>query len=192
MGAECNQTSARFVFRATELAMDAIKSISTSRLTIRPFTLDDAAFIVELVNDPEWLRFIGDKAVASEEDARCYLTNGPLAMYQVHGFGLCAVERTIDGSTIGMCGLVRRAGLQDVDIGYAFLPRGRGQGFAIEAAQAVLDHGFATIGIRRIVAITDPDNVASTRVLEAIGMRFERHVRLSEGAKQVALYAIDR
>ena len=172
--------------------MDAMRPIATSRLTIRPFTLDDAAFIVELVNDPDWLRFIGDKAVASEEDARCYLTNGPLAMYQRHGFGLCAVERTNDRSTIGMCGLVRRAGLEDVDIGYAFLPRGRGQGFAIEAAEAMLDHGLATIGLRRIVAITNPDNAASTRVLEAIGLRFERHWCLSEGAKQVALYAVDR
>ena len=172
--------------------MDAIRPIATSRLTIRPFTLDDAAFIVALVNDPDWLRFIGDKAVASEEDARCYLTNGPLAMYQMHGFGLYAVELTNDRSTIGMCGLIRRAGLDDVDIGYAFLPRGRGQGYAIEAAQAMLDHGLLTIGIRRIVAITDPDNTASTRVLEAIGMRCERHLRLSEGAKQVALYAIER
>ena len=172
--------------------MNATRPITTSRLTIRPFTLDDAAFIVELVNDPDWLRFIGDKGVASEEDARRYLTNGPLAMYQRHGFGLCAVERTNDRSTIGMCGLVRRAGLDDVDIGYAFLPRGRGQGFALEAARAMLDHGLATIGLRRIVAITDPDNAASTRVLEAIGLRVERHLRLSEGAKQVALYAIER
>ena len=172
--------------------MNVITTIVTDRLTIRPFTLDDAGFIVDLVNDPDWLRFIGDKAVASKEDARRYLTKGPLAMYQVHGFGLCAVERTNDRSMIGMCGLVRRAGLEEVDIGYAFLPQGRGQGFAIEAAQAILDHALTTIGIKRIVAISDPDNVASTRVLEAIGMRFERHMQLTDGAKQVALYAIDR
>jgi [ribosomal protein S5]-alanine N-acetyltransferase len=172
--------------------MNVIAPIVTNRLTIRPFTLDDAGFIMDLVNDPDWLRFIGDKAVASKEDARRYLTEGPLTMYEMHGFGLCAVERTNDGSMIGMCGLVRRAGLEDVDVGYAFLPHGRGQGFAIEAAHAIVDHALTIIGIGRIVAITDPANVASTRVLEAIGMRFERYLQLTEGAKQVALYAIDR
>lgn len=166
--------------------------ISTERLTIRPLTLEDAAFIVTLVNDPDWLRFIGDKAVHSEDDARRYLAAGPLAMYGLHGFGLCAVERNSDRSTIGMCGLIRRDGLQDVDIGYAFLPDARGQGFALEAAQAVLEHGLSTIGIGRIVAITDPDNAASTRVLERIGMRFERHMHLKDNAKRVALYAIER
>lgn len=166
--------------------------IVTGRLTIRRFTLDDAPFIVALVNDADWLRFIGDKAVHSEEDARRYLVAGPLAMYESHGFGLCAVERTKDRVTIGMCGLIRRAGLKDVDIGYAFLPEARGQGYALEAAQAVLEHGLATIGIARIVAITDPDNAASTRVLEGIGMRFERHMHLTEGAKRVSLYAVER
>lgn len=173
-------------------AAGSMNPISTERLTIRPFTLDDAAFIVTLVNDPDWLRFIGDKAVHSEDDARRYLTAGPLAMYELHGFGLCAVERNIDGSTIGMCGLIRRDGLEDVDIGYALLPEARGQGFAREAAQAVLDHGLSTIGIRRIVAITDPDNASSSLVLERIGMRFERHLHLADNAKRVALYAIGR
>ena len=169
-----------------------IKPIVTERLTIRAFTLDDAAFIVTLVNDTDWLRFIGDKAVKTEEDARRYLTAGPMAMYALHGFGLCAIDRTKDRSTIGMCGLIRREGLEDVDIGYALVPAARGQGFAREAARSVLEYGLATLGIDRIVAITDPDNVASTRVLEAIGMRFERHIQLGEGAKRVALYAVAR
>ncbi len=169
-----------------------MKAIVTERLTIRPFTLDDAAFIVALLNDSDWLRFIGDKAVKTEEDARRYLAAGPMAMYALHGFGLCAIERTKDRSTIGMCGLIRREGLTDVDIGYALVPEARGQGFALEAAQAVLEHGLTTLGIDRIVAITDPDNVASTRVLEGIGMRFERHMHMGEGAKRVALYAVGR
>ena len=164
----------------------------TERLTIRPFTLDDAAFIVTLVNDPDWLRFIGDKAVKTAEDARRYLTAGPIAMYELHGFGLCAIERTKDRSTIGMCGLIRREGLEDVDIGYALVPEARGQGFALEAALAVLEYGLTTLGISRIVAITNPDNVASTRVLEGLGMRFERHLQMGEGAKRVALYAVGR
>lgn len=169
-----------------------MRPIATARLTIRPLTLADAAFIVTLLNDPDWLRFIGDKAVHSEDDARRYLETGPLAMYAMHGFGLCAVERNTDRATIGMCGLIRRIGLEDVDIGYAFLPQSRGQGFALEAAQAVLDYGLDTVGIARIVAITDPDNAASSRVLQRIGMRFERQVHLTDGAKPVALYAIER
>ena len=169
-----------------------IKPIFTDRLTIRAFTLDDAAFIVALLNDSDWLRFIGDKAVKTEQDARRYLTTGPIAMYALHGLGLCAIERNKDRATIGMCGLIRREGLEDVDIGYALVPEARGQGFALEAAQAVLEHGLTTLRIDRIVAITDPDNVASTRVLEGIGMRFERHMQLGEGAKRVALYAVER
>lgn len=169
-----------------------MKRIVTERLTIRPFTLDDATFILALVNDSDWLRFIGDKAVKTEDDARRYLIAGPMAMYALHGFGLCAIERTQDRSTIGMCGLIRRQGLEDVDIGYALVPQARGQGFALEAAQAVLEHGLTTLRLGRIVAITDPDNVASTRVLEGIGMRFERHIHMAEGAKRVALYAVGR
>ena len=91
-----------------------------------------------------------------------------------------------------MCGLIRRDGLEDVDIGYALVPEARGQGLALEAAQAVLEHGLTALRIGRIVAITDPDNVASTRVLEGLGMRFERHLHLGEGAKRVALYAVAR
>src|SRR6187402_1723669 len=138
-----------------------MKPIVTERLTIRAFTLDDAAFIVTLVNDPDWLRFIGDKAVKTREDARRYLATGPLAMYERYGFGLCAIERNKNRATIGMCGLIRREGLEDVDIGYALVPEVRGQGFALEAARAVLEHGLTTLRIDRIVAITDPDNVAS-------------------------------
>lgn len=169
-----------------------MRSIATARLTIRPLTLDDAAFIVTLLNDADWLRFIGDKTVHSDDDARRYLTTGPLAMYATYGFGLCAVERNDDRSTIGMCGLIKREGLEDVDIGYAFLPEGRGQGYALEATQAVLEYGLNTMGFARIVAITDPDNAAWTRVLQRIGMRFERHVHLTDGADPVALYSIER
>lgn len=166
--------------------------IATERVTIRRFTLDDAAFIVELLNDPDWLRFIGDKAVRTEADAQRYLAAGPLAMYELHGFGLFAVERKDDPSLIGMCGLIRREGLDDIDIGYAFLPAARGQGFALEAAQAVLEYGLNALGIARIVAITDPDNTASSRLLQRIDLRFECHIRLADSGKPVALYAIER
>jgi RimJ/RimL family protein N-acetyltransferase len=159
----------------------------TARLRIRPFRFEDAPFIVELLNDPDWIRFIGDKNVRSIGAAETYLRNGPLRMYAEHGFGLCAVELRSDRRVLGMCGLIRRPGLDDVDLGFAFLPAFRGQGFATEAASATLAHGFASCGLRRIVAITDPDNVACAGVLTRAGMRFEERRRL--GDAEVALYA---
>lgn len=161
----------------------------TARLAIRCFAPGDAPFIVELLNDPDWLRHIGDRGVRTLADARRYLHDGPLAMQAREGFALWAVQRRDDGTPLGMCGLLRRAGLDDVDLGYAFLPAARGKGFAREAAAAVLAHGFDALGLRRIVAITSPDNDASARVLEAIGMRFERRLRVAGHQADSMLYA---
>ena len=166
--------------------------VLTDRLAIRPFTLDDADFIVELLNDPGWLEHIGDRGVRDAESARAYLAKGPLAAQQQHGFALWAVaRREVPGMPVGMCGLIRREGLDDVDIGYAFLPVARGQGLAREAAAAVLAHGFGTLGLRRIVAITTVGNAASGRVLEAIGMRFERRLRVPGHDEDSLLYAAE-
>lgn len=161
----------------------------TARLAIRCFAPDDAPFIVELLNDPDWLRHIGDRGVRTLADARRYLHDGPLAMQAQEGFALWAVLRRDDAMPVGMCGLLRRAGLDDVDLGYAFLPAARGQGYAREAAAAVLAHGFQALGLRRIVAITSPDNDASARVLEAIGMRYERRLRVAGHQADSLLYA---
>lgn len=171
-----------------------VQVLQTERLTIRPFTEDDAAFILELVNDAEWLRFIGDKNVHSLDDARRYLREGPLAMYARHGLGLCCVERRNDGLALGLCGLIKRETLDDVDLGFAFLPGARGRGYAREATAAVLSDGLRTKGLRRIVAITDPGNQASARVLEATGLRFERLLpagATSATAKALRLFARD-
>ena len=169
-----------------------MRILETSRLTITPLTLADAAFIVELVNDPDWIRFIGDKHVHTLADAEAYLRNGPLAMYERHGFGLFRVDRRSDGSAVGMCGLIRRDGLDDVDIGFAFLAAARGQGFASEAAAAVMDYGFRELGLTRIVAITDLDNHASSRVLEKLGMRFTGTRTLPGDTTELKVYAISR
>lgn len=166
-----------------------MQTLHTERLTIRPFTEDDAAFILELVNDAQWLRFIGDKQVRNLDDARRYLRDGPLAMMARRGHALGCVERRSDGQAIGMCGLLKRDSLDDVDLGFAFLPAGRGQGCAREAAAAVVEHGLRTLGLPRIVAITDPDNQASARVLEAAGLRFERLLPPSATTKSLRLFA---
>lgn len=148
--------------------------LSTERLTIRELTLDDAEFIFGLVNEPSWLEHIGDRGVRTLDDARGYLTNGPLAMYARHGYGLWRVERREDGAVVGICGLLKRDTLPDADIGFAFLPAYWSQGYAREAARATLDHGFSALGMPRIAAIVSRHNAASIRLLERLGLRYER------------------
>lgn len=167
-----------------------MSNYETPRLRLRPFTLADAAFIIELLNDPDWIRFIGDRNIRSLADAEKYLANGPIRMQAEHGFSLYAVEPRARGGALGMCGLIKRQGLADVDLGFAFLPAARGHGFATEAAAATLARAFAHHGLHRVVAITDPANAASANVLARIGMRYEGLVPLAD--EQVALYAAER
>src|SRR5476649_247101 len=159
--------------------MAGVNVIETQRLALRRLTADDAAFVRELVNEPSWIRFIGDRGVRTLEDARAYLEKGPLAMYRRHGFGLWVVEVKETGEATGLCGLIKRDALEDVDIGFAFLPRFWGRGYAIESAQAVLAYGREILELDRIVAITSPDNDASIRLLEKIGLRFEQTIEFA-------------
>jgi RimJ/RimL family protein N-acetyltransferase len=161
----------------------------TDRLVLRRLTIEDAPFILELLNDPDWLRFIGDKGVRSLEDAGNYILTGPIDSYARRGFGLFRVELKADGAPIGLCGLLKRDVLEDVDVGYAFLPQFRRSGYAREAAAATLRFGKDTIGLTRVAAITNPDNARSIRVLETLGFAFEKMVRLSEGAPEIRFYA---
>jgi ribosomal-protein-alanine N-acetyltransferase len=157
--------------------------LRTPRLQLRELTFEDDAFILELLNDEAFLRYIGDKGVRTPADARNYLQQGPIDSYQRNGFGLYAVcTHGGPAAPVGICGLVRREGLQDPDVGFAFLARHRARGYAVEAAAAVLDLGTRTLKLPRIVAITAPDNWASIRVLEKIGMKFDRLMSLSDRA----------
>jgi RimJ/RimL family protein N-acetyltransferase len=162
--------------------------IETDRLWLRRFTLDDAEFIMHLVNEPSFLRYIGDKGVRNPEDARRYLRDGPLASYDRFGFGLLLVTPKAGGEPIGMCGLLKRDALEDADIGYAFLPAAWSRGYASEAAEAVLAHGQRAFGLSRVVAIATPDNAASIRVLTRLGFQFERAIRMVPGAAELSLY----
>ncbi len=157
-----------------------MKILETDRLIIRRLTLEDAAFILELVNDPSWLRYIGDRGVRTLEDARNYIVKGPLEMYGRLGFGLYLVELKGEGVPLGMCGLLKRDSLKDVDIGFAFLPGFRGKGYAYEAASAVLAYGKNTLGLERIVAIVSPGNDSSIKLLGKLGFTFEQRIQLSE------------
>jgi len=169
-------------------------AFETARLRLRELASEDAAFILELVNEPAWLRFIGDKGVRTLADARKYIAEGPVASYRANGFGLFLVERKeppASPTPIGMCGLIRRPTLEDVDLGFALLERHEGRGYTREAAAAVVEFGRTTIGLKRLVAITVPENVRSIRVLETVGFAFERRVKLSAEGEELALYARD-
>lgn len=155
--------------------------LETERLNIRQFTLDDSTFILELLTDPDWLKYIGNRGVHTRDDARRYLVNGTLENYKRFGYGFYMVERKADGASMGMCGLMKRKELQDVDVGFAFLPPFRGWGYAYESADSVLNYARDALRLPRLAAITTPDNVRSTRLLEKLGFRFEKSVVWPDG-----------
>lgn len=168
-----------------------MKVLETERLILRRFTVEDSEFILELLNDPSWLRFIGDKGVRTLEAARDYILKSLIAMYDRLGFGLYLTELKGEGVPIGMCGLIKRDSLEDVDIGFAFLPKFRRNGFAYESALAVMAYGKRAFGLNRLVAIISPDNYGSAKVLEKLGFHFERMVKLSDDGEEVSLFASD-
>jgi ribosomal-protein-alanine N-acetyltransferase len=160
----------------------------TARLRLRHLLDCDAPFILELLNEPDFLRNIGDREVRTLEDARRYIQHGPMVSYSQHGFGLFLVELRDSGMPVGMCGLLKRDYLQDVDVGFALRESYRGKGYAFEAAQAVMRHGREELGISRIVAITSPDNRASMKVLHKLGLEFERSIRIPDQSRDTRLF----
>lgn len=164
--------------------------LQTGRLRLRHMTLDDAAFMLGMLNDPAWHRYIGDRGIRTIEGAREHIRNGPMAMVARFGFGFHVVELKEDGRPIGVCGLAKRDFLDDVDIGYAFLPQYGGQGYAYEAAQGVLAHA-RELGLTRLVATVVPENAASIRLLEKLGLRFERTFQAPDSTRDLRLFAID-
>jgi ribosomal-protein-alanine N-acetyltransferase len=165
--------------------------LETARLTLRKLTPDDAPFILELLNDPSFLRYIGDKGVRTREDAVGYITAGPIASYERHGFGLFLVELKDGGVPIGICGLLKRDWLEDADVGFAFLPRFWSQGYAHESAAAVLDFARDSWRLGRILAITSPDNAASIALLTKVGFRLDRIARWPDERSEINVFALD-
>jgi RimJ/RimL family protein N-acetyltransferase len=168
-----------------------VSIIETERLSLRRLSSDDAPFYFGLVNEPSWLKYIGDKGVRSVEDAREAIRKGPVDMHDRLGFSLLLVELREGRVPIGICGLIKRDSLEDVDIGFAFLPAFWGMGYAVESASAVMAHAKNVVGLKRIVAITSPDNDSSIRLLEKIGLKYQRTLRLTDGAAETKLFAHD-
>ena len=161
----------------------------TPRLVVRRLTLDDAPFILRLLNEPSFIENIADKGVRTLEDARAYLSNGPIASYGKYGYGLWLTTLKNGGVPIGICGLIRRDVLEDPDIGYALLPEFCGHGFAHEATAATLAHGRAMLGLGRILAVVNSENLRSLRLLDKLGFSYQRMVRLTEADREIQLLA---
>jgi RimJ/RimL family protein N-acetyltransferase len=166
-----------------------VKILETERLLLRDLTADDAAFILELLNEPAFLENIGDRGARTLADARRYIARGPVASYRKFGFGLYLVELKDSGAPIGICGLLKRDWLADVDIGFAFLQKFWSQGYARESAAAVMHYGWTTLRLKRIVAITKPINQASITLLEKLGLRFEKIIAQPDHGGENKLFA---
>src|SRR5271170_1369046 len=162
--------------RPAHAAVKCMGVIRTERLELRELELSDAQFVLELLNEAAFLRFIGDKGVRDLDDACAYIINGPMDSYAQHGFGLYATCLG-DGTPAGICGLVKRESLEDPDVGFAFLSRHCSRGYATESAAAVLAHARRVLGLQRVVAISSPDNSGSINVVTKIGLKFERMIR---------------
>ena len=150
----------------------------TNRLVVRRLNIDDTDFIIKLLNQPSFIENIADKGVRNKSDAVDYLNTGPIASYKQNGFGLSLVELKDSNTPIGMCGLIKRDELDDVDIGYSLLTEYEGKGYAREAAQAVLENGNSEHGLKRIIAVTSPTNFGSIKLLESLGFKYEKMVEL--------------
>ncbi len=168
-----------------------LKVLETERLILRRFVREDAAFILQLVNEPSFIQNIGDRGVRSLSDAEKYLENGPLSSYARNGFGLYLVQLKESGESIGMCGLIKREVLEHVDVGYAFLPKFWSKGYAIEAVRGILQYAEQIIRLNHLVAIVDPNNQASVRVLEKAGFQYEKMIQLSADDIELKLFALE-
>ncbi len=155
--------------------------IETNQLFLQEFTVEDSPFMLELLNTPDWTRFIGDRGVRTVEQAEQYLLNGYMKSYQTHGFGFYKVVMKDSHEPIGICGIIKRDYLENVDIGFAFLPQYVGKGYGFEAASATLKYTHKILKIKRLVAIFDSENIVSIGLIKKIGLVFEKMIQSDRG-----------
>lgn len=164
--------------------------LETNRLLLEKFTVDDAAFMLALLNTPSWIEFIGDRNVRSISEARQYILNGAMKTYKQFGFGPYLVKLKAGGVPVGLCGLFKRDTLEDIDIGFAFLPEHAGKGYGYESASAVMTYATATLGLTRITGITTAVNYNSIRLLEKLGLRFEKKIMFRPDGEESLLFGV--
>lgn len=160
----------------------------TERLTLKLMDEADASFLLELLNTPKWIEYIGDRKVKSIDGAKAYIRTKMLPQVESHGYGNYAVIRKTDGITIGSCGLYDREGLEGVDIGFAFLPQYEGKGYALEASKKIMEVGISTFGISTISAITTKANLSSQRLIEKLGLIYIKNISLPDDQEELLLY----
>ncbi len=164
--------------------------LETPRLRLREMSPEqDAELMLEILNEPAFIRYVADRHVRTLREAAAYITEKILPSYALHGFGFYIVELKESGLPIGMCGLVKRETLEDVDVGFSVLERFWGRGYASEAAAALMEHGRQTLGLPRIVGVTAPDNDRSAAVLEKLGLRYEKMIHLPGYGEQTRLFS---
>jgi len=166
--------------------------IETNRLMVRQLCPEDAPFILALTNTAGWLQYIGDRGVRNIADAENYISSGPMASYAKSGHGLCLAVSKETGMPLGICGIIKRDTLEDRDLGFAFMPQYTGNGYALEAAAAILQHAREKLNIQRIVAITLESNSRSIGLLTKLGFSFEKKVRLPGSDEELMLFANER
>ncbi len=164
--------------------------VETERLILRRVTLDDAPFILRLVNEPAWIQYIGDKKIRTLDAARAYITDGPLKMYTQFGFGLFLIELKNTLTPVGLCGLIKRDELHDVDIGFALVPECWGKGYGFESASAVMRYAVAQHGMSKLLAITLPENGPSIALLEKLGFNYQQRIHLAHDDAELELYSV--
>ncbi|KEO84558.1 GNAT family N-acetyltransferase [Tumebacillus flagellatus] len=167
-----------------------MKILETERLILRRQTVEDAAFMLELWNDPSWIQNISDFGVRTVEEARNRIASGAIEQYAKWGYGFYLTELKDGGIPIGICGFAKRDFLEDPDVGFAFLPRYWGKGYAYEAASAVMEYGKSVLGFTRIAAFTSEENEASGKLLEKLGLQFEQLIPYPGGDERVRLYSV--
>jgi len=172
--------------------MEIPYSFETERLILRPTELEDAPFTLELLNTPKWLKYIGDRKVYNLEDAANYINEKIKPQYEKLGFSNYIVIRKSDNAKIGNCGLYDREGLEGVDIGFAFLPDYEKKGYAFEAAQKVMSLGFDLFKVKKIKAITTRDNVSSQKLIEKLGLKYIKMIRIPKDEEELMLYEIEK
>ncbi|WP_235894429.1 GNAT family N-acetyltransferase [Flavobacterium zepuense] len=164
------------------------KSFETERLLLVPTSVDDAAFILELLNSPKWIQFIGDRNVTTPEEAKAYIENRMMPQLHRLGYGNYTILRKHDRAKIGSCGLYDREGLDGIDIGFALLPAFEKLGYAFEAVNRIKEFAVNDLHLSQISGITTKDNISSQNLLVKIGLRFEKYVTIPNDTEELCLY----
>ena len=168
-----------------------MKIFETERLILRQATTEDAVFMLELLNEPSFIRNIADRGVRTVAAARAYISERMISSYENFGFGIYLVTLKETNTPIGICGLVKRDTLKDIDIGYAFLPAYWSKGYATEAVLATKAYAKNSVGLKRVAGIVAPNNQGSIRVLEKAGLMYEKMVKFSEDDIELKLYTTE-